>query len=63
MNILQERVIKPTEKYDDEDIQKLRKELEKMIIDNHPYEEIVKKSQELDKYIAKAFYKMLGNKN
>ena len=39
-------------------IEKLKKELDLMIEKEFPYEEILKKSQELDKYIAEEFKRM-----
>ena len=42
-------------------MQTLKEELEQMIKSNRPYEEILKKSQELDKHISEEFKKM--NKN
>ncbi|MCL2383573.1 MAG: Spo0E family sporulation regulatory protein-aspartic acid phosphatase [Oscillospiraceae bacterium] len=39
-------------------IDELKKELDGMIINGEPYEDILKKSQELDKYIAVEFEKM-----
>ena len=39
-------------------IKVLKKELERMIKKGYPYEEILKKSQELDEYIIIEFKKM-----
>lgn len=39
-------------------LEKLKEELEQMIQEGYPYEEILKKSQELDKYVVEEFKKM-----
>ena len=39
-------------------VERLKKELNRMIEENYPYEEILKKSQELDRYIVCAFKEM-----
>jgi len=39
-------------------VKTLKKELEQMITKGYPYSEILKKSQELDKYIVVEFKKM-----
>jgi hypothetical protein len=60
MEVLTNKIIKPDETLKNANIKKLRKELEKMLREKkHSYEEILKKSQELDEYIVEVYKTIL----